>query len=208
MYGKPYMLARGILDELLRGKVGWRLVGTLLGQQGRVFTVRKLAKAAGVSVSEAAVAVRDLEKHGVLTIQPVGKSYLIGINGRSYILNKIMRPALEAEERFLEELSTVLRKKLVDKSIISAVLFGSVVRGEARENSDIDLLVVSDDHEAAAGVVSSAGLEVASVFNGRLSPLIMGRKELKSRAKSKFIESVLANYTHVVGRDLRELTKG
>ena len=207
MYGQPYMLGRGVLDALLRGKVGWRLVGTLLGQEGRVFTVRKLAKAAGVSVSEAAAAVRDLEKHGVLTIQPVGRSYLVGINSRSYILNKIMRPALEAEERFLAELLTVLRKKLVDKSIISAALFGSVVRGEARENSDIDLLVVSADHEAAAGVVSGASLEIASVFNGRLSPLIMGRKELKSRAKSKFMESVLANYSHVVGRDLRELTK-
>ena len=90
-----------------------------------------------------------------------------------------------------------------------AVIIGLTGAASLRAaDSDIDLLVVSDDHEAAAGVVSSAGLEVASVFNGRLSPLIMGRKELKSRAKSKFIESVLANYTHVVGRDLRELTKG
>lgn len=201
------MLLQNYLEVLLKGKVAIRLVRALVRHTGKVFTVRKLAQAAGVSSTEAAVAVQELERYGILTIQPVGRSYLIALNSKSYLLNRILKPMIRAEEQTLTELITTLGKHLKDKSVISAALFGSVSRGETRADSDIDLLVITDDFEAASVVVSRASEEVAAVFNGRLSPLILSQRDLKAKARTEFIESVLEDYVHVAGKDLKELIK-
>src|SRR5881397_130732 len=72
------------LESLLGSRVSIRLVRTLINYAGKIFTVRKLAEAAGVSSSEAALAVQELEKFGIIKIQPVGRSYLISLNNKSY----------------------------------------------------------------------------------------------------------------------------
>lgn len=199
------MLLQNYLEELLNSKVALRLVKTLNRYTGRIFTVRKLAEAAGVSVSEAAIVVQELEKYGIVTIQPVGRSYLIELNERSYFVNRILRPILKAEEGTVAELVAILRKYLTHESIISALLFGSVPRGQARNDSDIDLLVISDNFDAASTAISNAREEVTRVFNGRLSPLVMTRREIRSRAKSTLRASILESYIHVVGRNVKDL---
>ena len=199
------MLLQNYLEDLLNRKVALRLVRTLNRDTGRIFTVRKLAEAAGVSVSEAAVIVQELEKYGIVTIQPVGRSYLIKLNERSYFVNRILRPIVKAEEETVAELVSIIRKHLTNKSIISAILFGSVPRGQARKDSDIDLLVVSDNFDAANTAISKAREEVTRVFNGRLSPLVMTRSEIRSRARSKLLASIVESYIHVAGRDLKSL---
>lgn len=201
------MLLQNYLEDLLKSKVALRLVRTLNRYTGRIFTVRKLAEAAGVSVSEAAVVVQELEKYGIVAIQPVGRSYLVELNERSYFVNRILRPIIKAEEQTVAELVSILRKYLTHESIISAILFGSVPRGEARDDSDIDLLVISDDLDAASTHISKAREEVTRVFNGRLSPLIMTRSEIRARARSRLLASILESYIHVAGKDLKEIVE-
>jgi predicted nucleotidyltransferase len=201
------MLLHVYLDSLLGSKVSIRLVRALVKYPGKVFTVRKLAEAAGVSSSEAALAVQELAKFGILSIQPVGRAYLVSLNEKSYILNRIVRPAIRAEGDTLAELVSVLTGHLTHKSITSAALFGSVAASTERKGSDIDLLVVSDDHEAASSAVAKAMEEIALVFNGRLSPLIMNERELKSKGNSRLASSILDNYILVAGRDPREMVE-
>jgi predicted nucleotidyltransferase len=90
------------------------------------------------------------------------------------------------------------------ESIISALLFGSVPRGQARDDSDVDLLVISDNFDASSTAISRAREEVTRVFNGRLSPLVMTRSGIRSRAKSALVASILENYMHVAGRDIKD----
>jgi predicted nucleotidyltransferase len=201
------MLLQNYLEDLLKSKVALRLGRALNRYPGRIFTVRKLAEAAGVSVSEAAVVVQELEKYGIVTIQPVGRSYLVELNERSYFVSKILRPIVKAEEQTVAELVYILRKYLTHESIISATIFGSVPRGEARDDSDIDLLVISDDLDAASPPISKAREEVTRVFNGRLSPLIMNRSEIRARARRLLLASILESYIHVAGKDLKEIVE-
>ena len=201
------MLLQDYLEELLNSKVALRLVRTLNRYTGRIFTVRKLADAAGVSVSEAAIVVQELEKYGIVTIQPVGRSYLVELNERNYFVNRILKPIVKAEEGTVAELVSILRKYLTHESIISAILFGSVPRGQARDDSDIDLLVISDNFDAASTAMSKAREEVSRVFNGRLSPIVMTRSEIRSRARSMLLASILESYIHVAGRDIKDLVE-
>ncbi|HEV8387919.1 MAG TPA: nucleotidyltransferase domain-containing protein [Nitrososphaera sp.] len=193
------------LESLLGSRVSISLIRTLINYSGKIFTVRKLAEAAAVSSSEAAIAVQELEKFGILRIQPVGRSYLISLNNNSYILTKILRPTIKAEEGAFDELVSILKRNLRDKNIISAALFGSVAMKREREDSDIDLLVISNDFEAASMLTSKAREEISSVFNSRLSPLIMSERELIAKKNGRLVRSILSSYIAVAGKDLAEI---
>jgi len=176
----------------------------MINYQGKIFTVRGLAETANVSTSEAAVLVEQLEKYGVIRIQPVGKSYQISLNQKSYILNKIIKPILKAEERTLGELVSTLKKHL-SKRIVSAAIFGSISRGEEKEDSDIDLLVISDNFDFDTALISRAQEEVSLIFHSNLSPLIFGEKEFRAKKNDKLVRSIIANYIMVTGKDLRKV---
>jgi predicted nucleotidyltransferase len=204
------MLLHDYIDSLLGSRVSIRLTRALVNYQGKIFTVRKLAGAANVSSSEAAVVVQQLEKYGILRIQPVGKSYLLSLNDKSYILNRILKPIIDAEQQTLNELVMVLKKRLADKQgviiIISAVLFGSVTMRKERQDSDIDLLIISNDFDAASALVSKAKEDVALIFNGRLSPIIMTEEELRAKKDDRLVRSISASYIPVAGKDIKDLT--
>lgn len=207
------MLFHDYLELLLGSKVSIRLVRALVNYQGKVFTVRKLAEAANVSSSEAAIVVQQLEKCGILRIQPVGRSYLLSLNDKSYILNKILKTMIDAERHTLNELVSALNKRLMAggqpgtaaKMVISAVLFGSVAIKKESEDSDIDLLLISSDFDAASALAVKAKEEVALIFNGRLSPIIMTEEELVSKKDDVFVRSIAASYIPVAGKDLKDM---
>ena len=195
------------LEEVIGSKTAISLIRALLTHQGMVFTVRKLAKTAGVSVSEASLVVRQLEEAGILKLQPVGRSFLITPNEESFVLQTIMKPLIRAESETLAELVSLLKSCFAHKKedgIHSAYLFGSVVRGEERKDSDIDLLVVSSDFEKASALVSRAQEKVAAAFNKQLSPLIWSERELASKISknSELLNSIASNHILVSGKDL------
>ena len=201
------MKFRGHLEQLFGSRVSISLVRALINYSGKIFTVRKLAEAAGVSPSEAAVIVQQLEKQGIVKLQPVGRSYLVSLNDKSYVLNRILMPIVKAEKETLDELVSMLRRYLSGKSIISAAIFGSVARMNEREDSDVDVLLVSNDFDAASAAVAKAMEEVSSTFHNRLSPLILSEKELKAKKNDRLVRSILENYIPITGKDLKELVK-
>lgn len=210
MFDISNMQLHDYLEWLIGSKTSINLIRALINHPGKVFTVRKLAETAKVSASEAAMFVQQLEKYGVMKIQPVGRSYLLTLNEQSYILNKILKPMIKAEAETRDELISILqdslsRSEAKDNIIISAVLFGSVVARQEREDSDVDLLVISDDYDAAIAIVSKAQENISLAFNSRLSPLIMNQKELIKKRNDRLIQSIIANYITVAGKDLKEL---
>ncbi|MGH9856925.1 MAG: nucleotidyltransferase family protein [Acidobacteriota bacterium] len=205
MHDISNMQFHGYLEALIGSKISIRIVRALIDYPGKIFTVRKLAETAKVSASEAAAVVQQLEKYGALRIQPVGRSYLLTLNDDSYILNKILRPLIKAEQDTLGALALMLKSILDNDGIESAALFGSVAAGKEREDSDIDLLVISDNLDAATLLVADAQEQVSAAFNGRVSALIMSQKELAKKKNDQLMRSILANHVTVAGKDLKEL---
>jgi predicted nucleotidyltransferase len=210
MFDKAYMELHGYLEALIGSKTSISLVRALINHPGKVFTVRKLAETAKVSASEAAMFVQQLEKYCVMKIQPVGRSYMLTLNEESYVLNKILKPMIKAESETLHELISILQDSLSrsgakNNIITSTVLFGSVAARQEREDSDVDLLVISDDFDAATALVSKAQERISLAFNIRLSPLIMNQKELINKKNDRLIQSIIDNYITVSGKDVKEL---
>jgi predicted nucleotidyltransferase len=82
--------------------------------------------------------------------------------------------------------------RLVDASGIPVsfgVLFGSVARGEATEDSDIDLLVVSPRFDGKRSYTDVAGLwRLTARSDSRVEPIPVGEREWKEDGSRAVIE--------------------
>lgn len=199
------MLLHRYLEDVLGNKASIALLRTMINYQGKIFTIRGLAEEAKVTPNEAALTVHDLEKFGIIKIQPVGRAYQLELNMKSYILHKIIGPIMESEKNTMSELLGLLKKYLDTTKIFSAVIFGSVVTGQEKIDSDIDLLVISNDHEHAIKQISKVAEQVFSMFHGSVSPVVFTKKEFKDKQKGSLIRSIIDNHILICGFSIKNL---
>lgn len=106
-------------------------------------TRRQLAAAAGVAPGNASTVIEELIRSGIVTETVAGRSSMVLLN-RSHL---VAGPLL-ALAGLRGELIRRLRERLSAwPDLRGAWLFGSVARGEAHKESDVDLLIVADDLE-------------------------------------------------------------
>lgn len=196
------MLLHRYLEEAIGNKVAIGLLRTMINYRGKIFTIRGLAQQAKVSPNETALIIHELENFGIVKIQPVGRAYQLELNEDSYILNKVIKPMIQAEKNTIGELLVFLKKHLDTKKIISAVIFGSVVKGQEKIDSDIDLLVISNDHDHAIAQISKASEQIFSVFHGSLSPIVFSDKDFKAKRKGSLIQSITDNHILICGKKI------
>jgi len=197
------MLLHRYLEQTLGNKIAITLLRTMINYRGKIFTIRGLADEARVSPNETALIVHDLEKMGIIKIQPIGRAYHLELNEKSYILNKIIEPIINAEKNTITELIQVLRKHFDTKKVTSAAVFGSVAKAEEKIDSDIDILIVSNDRDHAITLVSSASEQVLTRFHGGLSPIIFTEKELKAKQKGSLVRSIIDNHILICGKKIQ-----
>ncbi|MEX0855806.1 MAG: nucleotidyltransferase domain-containing protein [Nitrosopumilaceae archaeon] len=192
------------LEQVFGSRVSIALLRTMINYRGKIFTIRGLADEAGVSPNETALIVHDLEKLGIIKIQPIGRAYHLVLNEKSYIVNEIIEPAIKAEKNTMNQLIQILRKYFDTKKIISAAVFGSVAKGQEKIDSDLDLLVISNDHDHAISQISSASEQVLFRFHKGLSPIIFTEKEFKAKQKGSLIQSIIDNHILIYGRKIKD----
>lgn len=196
------MILHRYLEQVLGNKVAITLLRTMIDYRGKIFTIRGLADEARVSPNETALVIHDLEKFGIVKIQPIGRAYQLELNKESYLLKKIIEPIIKAEKNTINELVQVLRQHLDTKKIVSAAVFGSVVKGEEKIDSDIDLLVISNDRDHAITMISNASRQVFSLFHGGISPLVFTEKEFNAKQKGSLIQSIIDNHILICGKKI------
>ena len=153
-------------------------------------TRRQLAAAAGVAPGNASAVIEDLIRVGLVSETAAGRSSMVVLN-RSHLA---AGPVL-ALAGLRGELIRRLRRRLSEwPDLLGAWLFGSVARGDADSDSDVDLLIVADDlqspdlHERLvrlhADVRSWTGNDLQLVEHSRAS----WRKLV--RAKNPMVEQI------------------
>jgi predicted nucleotidyltransferase len=138
-------------------------------------TGRQVAKLLNVAQSPVQIALADLYNEGILDRKSFGKAFAYGLNSRNWLVESSLRPMFRAESEYPEKLWAKIRQRLegaaMGGQILSASLFGSVLTGQDRATSDIDLLVIlKDDAEKQAvedvfidmnrGVIEETGLNL------------------------------------------------
>ena len=104
-------------------------------------TRRQLASAAGVAPGNASAVIEELIRAGLVSETAAGRSSMVVLN-RSHLA---AAPVL-ALAGLRGELIRRLRERLSAwPDLLGAWLFGSVARGDADSDSDVDLLIVAED---------------------------------------------------------------
>lgn len=104
-------------------------------------TRRQLAAAAGVAPGNASAVIEELIRSGLVSETIAGRSSMVLLNR-----NHLAAGPVVALAGLRGELIRRLRDRLSAwPDLQGAWLFGSVARGDASSDSDIDLLIVADD---------------------------------------------------------------
>ena len=107
----------------------------------RPVTRRQLTAAAGTSAGHGNSVIEDLISAGLVIEMKAGRSSLVSLNREH-----LAAPSIIALAGLRGELIRRLRARLGEwPNLIGAWLFGSVARGEARPDSDIDVAIVVVD---------------------------------------------------------------
>jgi predicted nucleotidyltransferase/predicted transcriptional regulator len=195
------------LEQVFGNKGSISVLRTLIRHKGRIFTIRRLAEDAGISHTEAAATVQDLEKAGIILVQPVGRSHQISLNEKSYILNKIVEPAFAAEQDSFSKVISILKNNLKSNAIISAAVFGSMAKGKEKEDSDIDLLIISDNHDDAILIASKIAESMFLEFHKKVSHIVLTQKQIRKKKNSDLVRSILKDHILVAGRKLEDVIR-
>lgn len=202
------MKLHNYLEHIVGNKIAISMLRALVRYRGKIYTIRGLAEDANASHPEVSKTLADLEKFGIVQIQPVGRAHQVSLNEKSYVLNKIILPMLKTEEKTLDEVTSILKDHLGKRRIASAVIFGSVAKGKEHVDSDLDVLVLCDDYDYAISAISTAAEEVSLKFHTKLSHIIFSESEFRSKGKNHpLVQSILNNHILIYGKELASILK-
>jgi len=178
-----------------------RLLTTFLTHTEKDFYQKELADAAGAGLYTVQRELARLEKLGLATRMPRGNRVYYRANRKNHVFEDLRRVILKTTG-----LGETLRAALVSLNdrVRVAFIYGSFARGEEKEESDIDVLLVGDlSLREVCAVLGPAGREVGREFN----PTVYPPDEFKAKVTEghHFIAEVLRGKKIFLIGDEREL---
>jgi len=202
------MSKKHILDDLLGQKSKVTILRILYRETE--LTGREIARKAELSPRAAQQSLQELYSIGVLLRKTVGASYLFSLNRTRYVVENILSPLFESEQGLVAAMIEELRKTLPAKGIVSIIMFGSVARGESKQGSDLDIMIVLDnalDVRTVTSGVQDKGGQFLAKFGMMLSPNVIRHRDFISRfdKKDKLIRNVIKEGRVIFGSHFEEV---
>lgn len=132
------MAAFVYIEAVIPGAQG-RLIGALMRVDGPR-TISEVARLADVSRDRAAEIVADLERLGLVERRTAGRAHLVSLIEENPITESL-RAIEHAHERSVDKLRRAARA--IKPAPQFMALYGSWARGEASEDSDLDVAVIA-----------------------------------------------------------------
>lgn len=159
-----------LYDEILT-KAGTALLRTFCRFPYRGFYPSNLAKESKVSVTHTNRILKILSENNIVSIRKVGRHDIYKLNLESRLSRELLalfhlERRLEIDPEFrvgLEEFVRKLKRSL-GNHLKSIILFGSVAKGEQRKESDIDIVIITDNFKQAKKVVDKLFKELAGLY--------------------------------------------
>jgi predicted nucleotidyltransferase/predicted transcriptional regulator len=180
-------------------KLESKIVDLLAKNMERGFTINGIAKNLEEFYSFVHRTVNKLSKDGVVIKTKVGKSYLCSLNLENektatliqlseiekreslYTVNKELKLILEDFIRTLES---------QHKNIIAIILFGSYAKGTATKESDIDILLISNEKIE----IEKVAKEIYAKYGKEIIPILMTQNDFKKQKDKAVITEMIKNH--------------
>jgi len=183
-------IANALFSRTLSG-----VLALLFGQPGISFYTREIVRRVGTGGSQVHKDLERLTGAGLILREPRGNlvfyranpdaavyQELVGLVGKSFGISDQLRACLEP----------------VANRIQSAIIFGSVARGEQRADSDVDLLLVGEVRLSELAIPLH---EAEAALGMPISPTLMSAEEYKLRRQNDdyFLNRSLTPRCHIPG---------
>lgn len=194
--------AQGLLSVLF-GKTRRSILALVFGHAEEAFHLRKILRLAQVSAGAGQRELKRLAEAGILVRTVKENQVLFRANPECPIFDELKNLISKTAG-----LVDILREALepVRSGIKVALVYGSLARGKATANSDIDLLVVGDvSFENVVG--STAGAQ--GILRREINPLVMSSAEFQDRISKgeHLLESIMKSPFLPVLGDPREFSR-
>jgi predicted nucleotidyltransferase len=180
--------AAGVADALF-SKSQQRVLGVLFGNPSRSYFANEIISLATTGIGAVQRELARLEAAGLVTVKRLGRQKHYQANAASPVFHELRGLVLKTSG--VAEVLRAALAPLADR-IDGAFIYGSLATGEDTAQSDIDLMVVSDD--ATYSEIFEI-LEATTQQLGRtINPTVYSRKELAKRREqgNSFVTRVLA----------------
>lgn len=144
---------------------------------------KEIADVVGVARQSADYRLRQLEDEGAVRSKKIGNSLAWNL-----VEEEIDLPHEQAFEEFAACLT-----EACGEEIHEIILYGSVARGEHREWSDVDVLIIIDDESSRDPVhnaASSIAFDVMIEYNASVSKNIKTKKEFEKQSDKAYLTTV------------------
>lgn len=166
----------------------------LLDKPDYSFTVNEITKKVSGSYNTVKNFLRDLEKFNIVRFNKKGNTYLVKYNQDSRY-HQVIKDLFRADKQPLEDAAKNYASKLYEENnseIKSIILFGSVARGTANAESDIDILVITEQQNTEVDEKARKYAEKYIEIENELVPLTETIKEFRENLENgeRFEENV------------------
>lgn len=202
------MKIRKVIESIFGSPAKVRILRTLFNSP-QPLSGRQVGELSRLTHKGAINAIQSLVEVGAVKQRRVGKAYQYSISKGNIFVEKIIVPCIRSEYGLFDDLKKDITAHF-GKDAISLMLYGSIVRGEEKRGSDIDLMVVVRDERKKKEIEEKAESKV-HYFNRRYSALLslhcFTLSEIKTKKASPLIKSIIKEGIIISGKTIRELFK-
>jgi predicted nucleotidyltransferase len=187
------------LSEALSSRTKTKIVRLLTSFPTREFTGREIAGNIRVGHRAVDIALGDLVSLDIVTVRRIGRAnvYTANVDSQRF---QALTGLFKEEARTRDALMDEIRESIPD--VLSCVLFGSVARGEESLDSDVDLLVITDNPRGLRDALEALRSRVARKFSLHLAPTVLTPKQLREKWKAPFVASATKDGRLIAGESL------
>lgn len=177
------------MTQLLMKQKRVKVLNTLLENRDGSFTISELSEKSGVGYKTTHGLVGKLESFGIINVEERGGSKIVSLNKDSPYIDTLedlgsidSQPLREVAEKYAEEVKENFSE------VKSVILFGSVLHGLPTEESDIDILILTDseaDQEGIEDAVWTIRDRYEREENVNISPIVMSSKKFELNAENR-----------------------
>ena len=193
------MKLHNILDDMMDSKSKVRILRLLFRFPQREFTEREIARMIRMSPNTVNLALNDLRKTNVFLYKRLGRTHSYRCDTDS-VLFPLFKELFGQERQMRDELLTLLKEGL--EGIGTCMLFGSFAREEEEFDSDLDILIVTENKDEAEGKTERLADELLRRFSISLASMIITPDELEKKRQKGFIKEAISEGRVIAGTSI------
>lgn len=187
------------MDELFGSAARLRILRLLTTEPNRTWTGREIAARIGMSPNTVNRALRQLRDSWVVWFQKLGGTHAVRFLD-DMELSATLRKAFREEGALVNRMKDAIGA-VVPKDA-TCYLFGSTARRTAKQESDVDLLIVAPTLEAAEDLAKRTDEAARRVFPARYAHIALDADTFRRQSKAGVYQEILRSGIRLGGAPL------